>query len=47
MTVSESPETEVEDMDYMIQPKIDQNIMYMNVWEKLKEGAMVGIFPEG
>jgi len=47
MILSEKPETEVENMDYMVQPKIDQNEMYMKVWEKLKEGAMVGIFPEG
>lgn len=47
MILSEKPETEVKNMDYMVQPKIDQNEMYMKVWEKLKEGAMVGIFPEG
>jgi glycerol-3-phosphate O-acyltransferase/dihydroxyacetone phosphate acyltransferase len=32
---------------YKITPKVDQHVMFQNVWEALAEGNCVGIFPEG
>ena len=34
-------------LSYKIVPFVDQQDMYMHVYEKLKSGGCVGIFPEG
>ena len=34
-------------LSYKIVPYVDQQEMYMHVYEKLKSGGCVGIFPEG
>ena len=34
-------------LSYKIVPYVDQQEMYMHVYEKLKNGGCVGIFPEG
>lgn len=34
-------------LSYKVVPYVDQQEMYMHVYEKLKSGGCVGIFPEG
>ena len=34
-------------LSYKVVPYVDQQEMYMHVYEKLKNGGCVGIFPEG
>ena len=34
-------------LSYKVVPFVDQHEMYMHVYEKLKSGGCVGIFPEG
>jgi len=40
-------ETSAPGLSYKIVPYVDQQEMYMHVYEKLKNGGCVGIFPEG
>ncbi|CAK74407.1 unnamed protein product (macronuclear) [Paramecium tetraurelia] len=37
----------VKDNKYKIQPKVDQSMMFEQVWLALKQGKCIGIFPEG
>lgn len=34
-------------MEYLIVPKLNQIDLYSNVWQALKDGKAIGIFPEG
>jgi len=34
-------------MRYKLVPKLDYNDMYQHVWGGLRDGACIGIFPEG
>ncbi|CAD8112845.1 unnamed protein product [Paramecium sonneborni] len=37
----------IRNLQYKIQPKIDQSNMFEQVWIELSKGACIGIFPEG
>jgi glycerol-3-phosphate O-acyltransferase / dihydroxyacetone phosphate acyltransferase len=40
-------ERKVEGLEYKVLPYVDQSEMYGAVYEKLKQGGCIGIFPEG
>lgn len=37
----------IQDIPYKIHPKIDQSEVFSNVFEGLRDGKSIGIFPEG
>lgn len=45
--VDEAREAGKQGIDYKCLPFIDQQDMYRNVYQCLKEGGCIGIFPEG
>jgi glycerol-3-phosphate O-acyltransferase/dihydroxyacetone phosphate acyltransferase len=36
-----------EGLGFKVQPKVDQTTLFESVWEALKNGDSIGIFPEG
>lgn len=40
-------EKNIQGVEYKILPFVDQGVMYAAVYERLKQGGCIGIFPEG